>query len=63
MKRLIPLIIFSALSAFIAPVKADFGDADFPIGMFSDGPKSYQNARCRTIQIDVVFDSKDQLCG
>ena len=31
-------------------VKADFGDADFPIGLFDDGPKSYHDAWCRSIK-------------
>ena len=30
--------------------KADFGDADFPVGMFKDGPKSYHDAWCRKIK-------------
>ena len=30
--------------------KADFGDADFPAGMFDDGPKSYHDAWCRKIK-------------
>ena len=37
-------------SAFFRPVKADFGDADFPEGMFDDGPKSYHDAWCRAIK-------------
>ncbi len=32
------------------PAKADFGDADFPVGMFKDGPKSYHDAWCRSIK-------------
>ena len=39
------LFIFS-----FSPVKADFGDADFPIGMFNDGPKSYHDALCRSLK-------------
>lgn len=31
------------------PAHADFGDADFPIGMFKSGPKSYHDAWCRQI--------------
>ena len=31
-------------------VKAEFGDADFPIGLFEDGPKSYHDAWCRQIK-------------
>lgn len=35
---------------FAAPVKADFGSADFPIGMFDSAPKSYHDAWCRKIK-------------
>ena len=35
---------------FPLSLKADFGDADFPIGMFDDGPKSYHDAWCRSIK-------------
>ena len=42
---LIGIIILSPLS-----VKADFGDADFPAGIFNDGPKSYHDAWCRYIK-------------
>ena len=44
------LIAFSFLSIGFSPVKADFGDADFPVGMFSDGPKSYHDAWCRRLK-------------
>ena len=46
------LIIFalSFSSIFIGDVKAEFGDADFPIGLFEDGPKSYHDAWCRKIK-------------
>ena len=40
------LTFFSVL--ILEPVKADFGDADFPIEIFQDGPKSYHDAWCRT---------------
>ena len=47
MKTLI-LTILTFFSVLITePVKADFGDADFPIEIFRDGPKSYY-AWCRT---------------
>ena len=42
-----------ALLAFFffgLPVRADFGDAAFPTGMFKDGPKSYHDAWCRKIK-------------
>ena len=32
------------------PAKADFGDADFPIGFFSNSPKSYHDAWCKNIK-------------
>ena len=35
---------------FPLSLKADFGDADFPIGRFDDGPKSYHDACCRSIK-------------
>ena len=34
----------------INPIFADFGDADFPIEMFDDGPKSYHDAACRSLK-------------
>ena len=41
-------------SAFAIPTSAlaDFGDADFPSGAFSEGPKSYHDAWCRRIKND-----------
>ena len=39
-----------AIFAIIAPAKADFGDADFPVGLFSDSPKSYHDGFCRTLK-------------
>ena len=46
------LTIFGAflLSSLSIPAKANFGDADFPAGMFDDGPKSYHDAWCRTLE-------------
>ena len=35
---------------FIGYAKADFGDADFPIGMFEGGPKSYHDSWCRSLK-------------
>lgn len=29
---------------------ADFGDADFPLGAFNEGPKSYHDAWCRKLK-------------
>lgn len=63
MKTLI-LTILTFFSVLITePVKADFGDADFPIEIFRDGPKSYHDAWCRTKKINVELDFKDQQCG
>ena len=51
MKKLFPLIGTIALTTFFAiPSRADFGDADFPIDMFKDGPKSYHDSWCRSIE-------------
>ena len=44
------LIIFSFFSLGISSVKADFGDANFPIGTFEYSPKSYHDAWCRKIK-------------
>ena len=46
------LLFLYLLFSFFFPLgsKADFGDADFPIGMFDDGPKSYHDAWCRSIK-------------
>ena len=43
-------ITVAAFSAFICPVKADFGDADFPSKIFDDGAKSYHDGWCRFIK-------------
>ena len=42
------------------PARADFGDADFPIGMFEGGPKSYHDAWCGKInnKCRVVFSGR-----
>ena len=47
------LKILPALIAFLSvasPVRADFGDADFPESLFNNGPKSYHDAWCREIK-------------
>lgn len=46
-KYFLPLLIFSLIGT---AVKADFGDADFPTGIFNDGPKSYHDALCRSLK-------------
>ena len=40
MKNKLKFFFLTALIAFTSPVKSDFGDADFPIDMFKDGPKT-----------------------
>ena len=47
------LKVFLALASALAlspPVRADFGDADFPESIFNNGPKSYHDAWCREIK-------------
>ena len=50
MIRKINLFLIAGLFAFISPLKADFGDADFPVGMFNNGPKSYHDGWCRFLK-------------
>ncbi len=50
MRRFIVLFPITISCFLCSSVKADFGDADFPIGMFDDGPKSYHDAWCRKIK-------------
>ena len=50
MKKTTLIIIFTALISAFIPVKADFGDADFPVDMFNSGPKSYHDAWCRRLK-------------
>ena len=50
MNKQLRIFLITALIAFISPVKADFGDADFPVGMFKDGPKSYHDGWCRFLK-------------
>ena len=47
---LVEVSLFTALIAFTSPLKADFGDADFPVGLFKDGPKSYHDGWCRFLK-------------
>ena len=49
-RRFIYLVFISALSLGINSVKADFGDADFPVGTFEYSPKSYHDAWCRRVK-------------
>ena len=50
MKKILFGIAIAISSSLFIPVKADFGDADFPEGMFDDGPKSYHDVWCRKIK-------------
>ena len=50
MKKLFLTTAVMLLTTIAAPAKADFGDADFPVGMFDDGPKSYHDAFCRRLK-------------
>ena len=50
MKKFLVLFSIIFFPIFIAPAKADFGDADFPEGIFRDGPKSYHDTWCRFIK-------------
>jgi len=50
MKKVLNLVFASALFAFIPPGKADFGDADFPVQLFMQGPKSYHDGWCRNLE-------------
>ena len=48
-KKFVTLLTISLSISYFSPAKADFGDADFPVGLFSDSPKSYHDAFCRKI--------------
>ena len=50
MKRYLLLLAVISFTAFVPSVKAEFGDADFPVGMFDNSPKSYHDAWCRRIK-------------
>ena len=50
MKKILNLVFVSALFAFTPPGKADFGDADFPVQLFMQGPKSYHDGWCRNLE-------------
>ena len=43
------LLLLMGLFCPINPVFADFGDADFPIDLFEQSPKSYHDAACRSL--------------
>ena len=50
MKKSLLAVLLAACTFAPIPAKAEFGDADFPIGMFNDGPKSYHDGWCRFIE-------------
>ena len=49
-KKLLYLLFVSFISLGISSAKAEFGDADFPVGTFDYSPKSYHDAWCRYIK-------------
>ena len=50
MKLRLNALLITAAIGLCSPAKADFGDADFPIGMFDNSPQSYHDAWCRKIK-------------
>ncbi len=44
------LALAALLMLGVTPARADFGDADFPQELFSNGPKSYHDAWCRRLK-------------
>ena len=51
MRKVFIALILVAFGGLFAPsVRADFGDASFPVETFKDGPKSYHDAWCRRIK-------------
>ena len=51
-KSIIKICLISYFLISPIKVKADFGDADFPIDLFKNSPKSYHDAWCRKIKND-----------
>ncbi len=49
-KKYLLLLALATIFPFPSSAKADFGDADFPLQMLKDGPKSYHDAWCRKIK-------------
>ena len=49
-KSIIKICLISYFLISPIKVKADFGDADFPIDLFKNSPKSYHDAWCRKIK-------------
>lgn len=56
-RRFVFLIVFIISFVLCLPSKADFGDADFPAGMFDGDSKSYHDAWCGRIgnKCRVIF--------
>ena len=50
MKKTFLIIFFLSCPFFTSTANADFGDADFPVGIFKDGPKSYHDVWCRKLK-------------
>ena len=50
MRRFLLAVVLGASTFAMSSAKAEFGDADFPAGLFNDGPKSYHDAWCRKIK-------------
>ena len=49
MKRKLFIFTLSVFLFSLNSAKADFGDADFPIGTFKNSPQSYHDAWCRSL--------------
>ena len=50
MRKFFSLFLIALSTSLLSPAKANFGDADFPIGKFENSPKSYHDAWCRVIK-------------
>ena len=44
------MLLAMGVGTFAPKARADFGDADFPSGLFTGGPKSYHDAWCRRVK-------------
>ncbi len=50
MKKILRAFLIASLLSSSPSAKADFGDADFPMGIFENSPKSYHDAWCRFLK-------------
>ena len=50
MKKSLLGVLLASCTFIPLPVKAEFGDADFPIGVFKNSPQSYHDAWCRFVK-------------